>query len=62
MIYVFIPYHCTNNILLNFRGIHCSLITKYEFFVSLRNEGVLIEATCKWMSLLSDFIVVAENF
>ena len=62
MIYVFIPYHCTNDILLNFRGIHCSLIKRYEFFVSLRNEGVLIEATCKWMALLSDFIIVGENF
>ena len=38
---VFIPYHCTNDVLLKFLGIHCSLIKKY-FFVFLRNEGIFV--------------------
>ena len=38
---VFIPYHCTNDVLLKFLGIHCSLIEKY-FFVFLRNEGIFV--------------------
>ena len=38
----FIPYHCTNDVLLKFLGIHCSLIKKHDFFVFLRNEGIFV--------------------
>ena len=44
MIYdtVFILYHCINDVLLKFLGIHCSLIEKYDFFVFLRNEAIFV--------------------
>ena len=35
-----IPYQCTNDVLLKFLGIHCSLIKKHDFFVFLTNEGI----------------------
>ena len=39
---VFIPYHCTNDVLLKFIGIHCNLIKKYDFIVFLRDEGIFV--------------------
>ena len=35
---VFIPYHCTSDVLLKFLGIHCSLIKNMTFFSSYETK------------------------
>ena len=45
---VFIPYHCTNDVLLKFLGIHCSLIKNMTFLSSYERKEYLLPHPWCW--------------